>query len=466
MNNYETVNDFKRNKLTAELMEAINSSYDGIWITDGNGKTVYINKAIERITRLKSKDVIGKHMQELVDKGIFNKSATLKVLKEKKTVTIMQKVHTGIETIVTGNPRFDESGKITSVISNVRDITELNALKKQLEIIEKQNQRYHLELSNLKLKYNEMNQIIYKSKIMQTMIEKAVRVAKFDTMILLLGESGVGKEGIAQLIHDSSPRKEFGTFIRVNCSALPENLLESELFGYKGGAFTGALQQGKPGMFELANNGTILLDEIGELPLGIQAKFLRVLQESEVIRLGDTKPIKINTRIIAATNRDLKKMVKDGNFREDLYYRLNVVPLIVPPLRERKEDIPFLTHYFMNSFNKKYDLNKSLTQDIIQVFIDYPWPGNVRELKNLIERLVVTTEEDIIQTEHIPPFLFVNQTPMKEGKSLRYLLEHYEKEVISKALNLYGSTYKAAEILGVSQSTMARKAQKYGVKRS
>jgi PAS domain S-box-containing protein len=448
-----------------ELKAAINSSYDGIWITDKSGDTIFVNKAIERITGLSAKHVIGKNMKDLVEQGVFNVSATLKVMENKETVTVMQKVKTGIETIVTGNPSFDQKGDIFRIISNVRDITELNKLKEQIEIMEEKNQRYHLELTNLKLKFDELANISFRSSNMDAVVNKAVRLARFDTTALLLGESGVGKEIIAELIHESSPRKETGSFIRVNCSALPRDLLESELFGYQGGAFTGAQPQGKPGMFEIANHGTIFLDEIGDLPLNIQAKFLRVLQENEIYRLGGVKPIKINTRVIAATNKNLEDMVKEGRFREDLYYRLNVVPVTLPPLRERKEDIPALIHHFLNYFNEKYKLNKHFSPNIVEVLLAYSWPGNVRELKNLVERLIVTTEDEVVTTEHLPSnYLYKHSYNHEEGR-LKQMMQKTEKEIIFQTLDRYASTYKAAEVLGISQSSMSRKAQKYGYKR-
>lgn len=447
-----------------EFKAAIESSYDGIWITDGGGNTLFINKAIERITGLSKEKVIGKNMKELVEKGVFNVSATLEAMKQKKRVTVMQKVNTGIETIVTGNLSFDKNGNIYRIISNVRDITELNNLQKQLKQIEEKNQRYHFELNNLKLKLEELNNIIFKSKEMSKVIDQAQRIAKFDTTVLLMGETGVGKEVIAELIHESSIRKDTGSFIRVNCTALPDNLLESELFGYQGGAFTGANPKGKAGLFELADKGTIFLDEIGELPLHIQVKFLRVLQEKQVLRVGGTKPRTIDTRIIVATNKNLSEMVKQGTFRKDLFYRLNVVPITIPPLRKRKDDIPILIQHFINLYNKKYNLSKSFSTEVMNALINYDWPGNVRELKNIVERLIVTTESSNIKVHDLPENIISKPINTQMGSSLKQIIENTEKEVIFKALNQYKSTYKAAVALGISQSSISRKAQKYGYK--
>lgn len=439
---------------------AVNSSYDGIWITDGKGDTLFINRAIERITGLKKSDVLGKNMRELVEEGVFNISATLEAIRKRDTVTIMQKVYTGIETIVTGNLSFDEDGNIFRVISNVRDITELNELKEKIKKIERDNQRYFAELNTLKLKLKQHNQLIYVSKQMQDVIDLALRTAKFDTTVMVTGETGVGKEIIAELIHQSSDRNETGSFIKVNCAALPVSLLESELFGYEEGAFTGASERGKPGLFELANDGTIFLDEIGELPLETQAKFLRVLQDDEILRVGGTKPIPINTRIIVATNRDLRGMVDDGQFRKDLYYRLNVVPIHIPPLRDRRDDIPQLIQHFLKDYNSKYQMSKKIDADAMDYLINYDWPGNVRELKNIVERLIVTSKNSRILVSDLPENITVSKNYLNGG-SLKEMLSAYEKEIILSALKRYGSTYKVAEALGVSQSTISRKARQY-----
>ncbi len=446
-----------------DLKKAFECSYDGIWICDAKGVTISINKAIERITGLKKEDVTEKNMIDLVEKGIFDQSATLKALEEKNTVTIMQKVISGISTIVTANPIFDQNGNIKKVISNVRDITELIQLREQLQRLEEEKNKYQSELNSLLHHIEEVNDIVLKSPNMKKVIEKVMQVAKYDTTVVLLGESGTGKEVMAQLIHDSSPRKEKGEFIRVNCSAIPAELLESEMFGYEAGAFTGAKKSGKPGLIELAHHGTLFLDEIGELPLNIQAKFLRAIQEKEIMRLGGVTPIKVNFRIIAATNRTLNEMVANGEFREDLFYRLNVVPVTIPPLRTRKDDIPKLIESFTNTFNKYYDTKKRFSPEAIRILIDYPWPGNVRELKNIVERMFVTTSSDTIYQQDLPNFLLRHVKPEVSYKngSLKEQLAQYEKELLQNTLRVSTTTYEAAALLGVDQSTVVRKMKKY-----
>jgi len=325
--------------LSQELDAIIESSYDGIYVTDGQGNTTRVNKAYERITGVMGTEVIGRNMRDLVREGFYNQSVTLLVLERKKPVTIMQEIKkTGKYVIVTGNPIFNQAGEIICVVTNVRDITELNNLKSQLETTKNLSERYLSELQHLRsMLYPD--DIVAVSPEMKSILQKVRRISLVDSTVLIMGESGVGKEVIARLIHKNSPRAE-KPFIAINCGALPENLLESELFGYEGGAFTGAKKGGKPGLVELANGGTLFLDEIGELTLAMQVKLLRLLQEKRFIRVGGSQVQQVDVRFITATNQDLKVMVKENRFREDLYYRLNVVPIDIPPLRERIQEIP------------------------------------------------------------------------------------------------------------------------------
>jgi Transcriptional regulator containing PAS, AAA-type ATPase, and DNA-binding domains len=303
---------------------------------------------------------------------------------------------------------------------------------------------------------------------MQELLKTALRLSQVDSTVLLLGESGVGKEVIATTIHARSHRKE-GPFIAVNCGAIPADLLESELFGYEKGAFTGANREGKSGMFELANGGTLFLDEIGDLPKDFQVKLLRAIQEREIMRVGGSKPRPINVRIIAATNHDLENLVREGKFREDLYFRLNVVPLDIPPLRERKEDIIPLIYSFKNKFSKAYEINKDIMPEVYDILLQYQWPGNVRELENVIERLMVTTTGDTIGINDIPKHL-INYTPDNHPEikvqgiiPLKEAVNTVERQLITNALKQFGSTYKAARVLQVDQSTIVRKANKLNI---
>lgn len=463
---YRDLQEVKR--LNRELNAIIESSYDGFYITDGKGITLRINSAYQRITGIKPEEVIGRSMKELVEKGVYSQSVTLLVLEKRKPVTIMHDIKTGKRVLITGNPVFNEKGEIVRVVTNVRDITELINLKKQLEETRELTERYQLELQELRNRQINFDNIVARSLEMKRILEIASRVAEVDTTVLITGESGVGKEVIARGIHMASKRRE-GPFIKVNCAAIPENLLESELFGYEKGAFTGANREGKPGMFELADKGTIFLDEIGELPLHLQPKLLRVIQDKELIRVGGADPVKLDVRIIAATNKNLEEMAKKGEFREDLFYRLNVVPINILPLRERKDDIPPLIIHFVNKFNGKYGLNKKISSKAVDYLIDYSWPGNVRELENVIERLIVLTKDDIIEPENLPASIRGSDSKIGvsylqgDSVSLKEAVEGVEKNLIAAALRKYGTTRKAARALNVNQSTIVRKAKKYGI---
>ncbi|NPV91471.1 MAG: sigma 54-interacting transcriptional regulator [Firmicutes bacterium] len=461
-------------ELREELEAIIGSSFDGIYVTDGDGKTLRVNQAYERLTGVKGKEVIGKTMGDLVKAGVYDRSVSLLVLKEQKPVTITQEVITGKSVLVTGNPIFDQKGNIFRVVTNVRDITELNELKRQLGQAQEMEKQYNLELEQLRSVINQQCGAIAVSDQMKEVFKLASQVGMVDTTILILGESGVGKEVLAKFIHNNSQRSK-GAFIKVNCGAIPEPLLESELFGYEGGSFTGAKKEGKAGIFEVANHGTLFLDEIGELSLSLQVKLLRVLAEHEITRVGGTKPVPVDVRIVVATNRKLEDMVKQGSFREDLYYRINVVPIVIPPLRSRKEDIPPLAIYFLNQFNSQYKLKKKLQYQVVERLMAYNWPGNIRELKNMIERMVVTTLDDLIEAKDIPEFLNVgarntdniysdNKISVFGVMPLNDAIQEVERQIILNALKKHKSSRKIATALGVDQSTVIRKIHKFGFK--
>jgi transcriptional regulator with PAS, ATPase and Fis domain len=291
-----------------------------------------------------------------------------------------------------------------------------------------------------------------------------VRIAKTDSTCIISGESGVGKEVVLNMIHALSERKAF-PLVKVNCAAIPETLLESELFGYEKGAFTGAYQR-KAGKFELANKGTIFLDEIGDIPLVLQSKLLRVIQEKEVERLGGAHPIKVDVRIIAATNRNLEEEVRKGAFREDLYYRLNVVNIVVPPLRERREDIPLLIDFFLKKYNLKHKKNvKGLTRETRDIMVKYDYPGNVRELENIVERAIVLTRGDHITSQDLPNLM--EETAVTGDGSIRGTVESIERSMIIEALvNADWVQTKAAAALGLSERMLRYKIKKYGISRS
>lgn len=456
--------------LNAELDAIIDSSFDGLYITDGEGMTIRVNKAIKRITGLGEEEVTNKTMRELVDNGVISRSATLMILEQKRQITTTTTTATGTTLLVSGTPVFDEQGNIFRVVNNVRDISELNMLKQKLERLEGLKKHFESQMSQMKVKLS--GDLVFKSKEMENIVYQSIKIGGVDSTVLISGESGVGKEVIAEIIQRNSLRKS-GPFVKLNCAAIPDNLIESELFGYENGAFTGAKKEGKPGLFEVANQGTLLLDEVGDIPPHLQVKLLRAIQEREILRVGGTKPIPIDVRIIAITNKDLESMVRSGEFREDLYYRLNVVPICVPALRDRLEDIPLLVRHFINNFNQRYNLKKSLDIDVIELLMRYSWPGNIRQLENLIERLVVTTSTEKILVSHLPAYIFTNDNgnlgdddhPVSVNRiiPLKIAVENVEKMLLEKTFAVANSCYKAAEILGVDPSTVSRKARKYSL---
>ncbi|MHB8919003.1 MAG: sigma 54-interacting transcriptional regulator, partial [Desulfocucumaceae bacterium] len=367
-------------QLNNELECIIQSSYDGILVTDKLGSIIKSNQAYQRIAGETPLEPQGQKMSGVVES----------VMGKGESVTRVEETPSGHHLLITASPVKNTGDEIFRVVVNVRDLTELNRLRQELDQSKELSERYQEELTHLRQKQFSQKGMVFSSPKMQDLLKMALRLAQVDSTVLLLGESGVGKEVVATIIHAHSLRKE-GPFMAVNCGAIPADLLESELFGYEKGAFTGANREGKTGMFELANNGTLFLDEIGDLPRDFQVKMLRAIQEREIMRVGGYKPRPINVRIIAATNRDLEALVREGKFREDLYFRLNVVPLNIPPLRERTEDIIPLAYNFKQKFSGTYQIKKNLAPEVYDALLRYHWPGNVRELENIIERLMVTT---------------------------------------------------------------------------
>ncbi|WP_044894395.1 sigma-54 interaction domain-containing protein [Bacillus alveayuensis] len=449
-----------------EWEKIFNSFYDGIWVADGDGRTILVNKAYEDLTGINRENVLGKYANDLLVAGILSQSAIPGVMKTLKPVTIINNIN-GKSLLVTGVPMFDKNNKLDLIVCNVRDITQLIELQKEIDKKNDLIQHYEMELKSFKdHSLGVKDGVVSRDEKMIQLFQLAKHVATTQSTILILGESGVGKEVLANWIHRMSPRKN-KPFITVNCSAIPENLIESELFGYEKGAFTGATKR-KTGLFEMADQGTIFLDEIGELPLNLQSKLLRVLQEKKVQRIGGGKLIPVDVRVISATNRSLEKMMADGLFREDLYYRLNVIPFKIPPLRERKDDIPILVDYFLKQFNKMYNRQIKISPVILDRIMNYHWPGNVRQLKNYIERLVVISQQANTTIRDLPNYLQIesDMNSLKLEKPLmplRKAMDEYEKSIISSTLKKAKSIRQAAKILEVDHSTLVRKIQQYDI---
>ncbi|MCO0597779.1 sigma 54-interacting transcriptional regulator [Peribacillus butanolivorans] len=449
-------------KKVKELTQILHSSYDEIFVTDANGDTLFVSESCKKLTGLPPEAFINKNIKELVEKGLIVNSVTLKTMKTKAVHSAEQTYPHGLTVFCTAKPIFDEEGNLYRIVSNSRDITELVEMKSKLNQVNLRNQLTQNEHSQSK-KTVSFNNFITNSNMMINVLELAEKVAPMDSSIFIHGETGVGKGVLARIIHDLSNRKD-KKFIQVNCGAIPSALIESELFGYESGAFTGANKHGKQGLVEMADGGTLFLDEIGEMPLDIQVKILHLVQDRTFMKVGGTKEKKVNIRIISATNKDLKQMIKNNQFREDLYYRLHVVPMEIPQLRERKEDILLLTDYFLKKFNEKY--GQSITIDdhskLILQLQDYP--GNVRELENVIEQIVVTARKPIVTIEDLPSDLTYKDTALVNLTGiipLKKALEETEKQLLSQALSTYKSTRKMAKALEVSQTTIMRKLGKY-----
>ncbi len=454
-------NDFINNYL--DFREISDNLYDGIYISDGSGKTLHINEAYTRITGIKKEDVLGRNVRDIIEEGkLFKNAVTIDVIDKKEVVSSLGKsLINDKDLLVTGSPIFDESGNVKLVVINDRDISNLKELEQKNIKLQNDSQRANQEIEFLRRQQTTNQNIVYKGKNMIAVMELVETIAPTDVTVLITGESGTGKEVIADEIYYKSYRKN-KSFIKVNCAAIPNELLESELFGYEGGAFTDAKKSGKIGMFELANEGTILLDEIGEMNLNLQSKLLRVLQSKEIVRLGGHKPINLNIRVIASTNRDLQEEIKKGKFREDLYYRLNVVPIELKPLRERKEEIYGLANEFLNKFNKKYNKNIIIEDDAMKLLEYYKWPGNIRELENLIERMVVINNDGIIKYSSLALILGMDNgdLPMTlpDNKlTLKDAVHVLEKDMIINSVIECGSVNRAAAKLGLSQPALWKK---------
>lgn len=452
--------------LNTDLNAILSSIYDEILVVNQKGELLRFSETvIPDFWNVDLKELIGKNILELENQGLFSPSVTRLVLEKKKKVSIVQETKSGRKILAVGNPVFNEKKEIDRIIIASRDITETTRLRTELKEMKKISEQYKKELDDFKNKDRFLKKLIYGSPKMEQIISQVKKIAEFSSTVLINGESGVGKEVIAQAIHQLGGRSS-KPFLKLNCGAIPENLLESELFGYAKGSFTGADKNGKDGYFKQADQGILFLDEIGEMPLHLQVKLLRVLQEQEVIPIGSTTPIKVDVQIIAATNKRLEKMVEKGTFREDLFYRLNVIPLQIPPLRERTEDISMLAFYFLQQLNEKYNKNFHLTPDAINVLEFYPWPGNVRELQNMIERLVVSADDQTINAEFVSEFLplgygFKKSKPViTRVIPLQEALDHVEEQLIELAMKQYKTTTKAAKALGISQSSVSRKYQK------
>jgi PAS domain S-box-containing protein len=458
----EEITDLK--EIQTMLQAIIHSSDDAISVVDENGRGILINPAYSRLTGLTQEQVIGQPATADISEG---ESMHMKVLQTRRAVRgVPMRVGANKREVIVNVAPIIVKGKLKGSVGVIHDMSEIKTLNRELN-------RARQIIRTLEAKYT-FEDIIGSSEEMTLAIEQAKLGAKTPATVLLRGESGTGKELFAHAIHNASDRK-YNKFVRVNCAAISESLLESELFGYEEGAFSGAKRGGKSGYFEEANNGSIFLDEIGELSANTQAKLLRVLQENEITRVGGTKPISINVRIIAATHVNLEKGIAKGSFREDLYYRLNRMPIHIPPLRNRKEEIPVLCERLIQKINRDYGRNvEGVTQTAIHKLMHYDWPGNVRELENILGRAMIfmNYNETFINVHHLPdlrptktdnePRIVVHNQIVQQDRSLSEMIEEYEVEIIQQTLNnLNGNKTATAKALGLSVRNLYYKLEKY-----
>lgn len=443
--------------------------FGNIFVCNGEGKIIFVNQSTANTFGLTKEQTLALNTKEIVGSGLINRSTTIEALENKKAVIGGFRTKEGKDYFAISTPLFDEMGNVSLVMTYSQEKSLMTTFYHVIEKEQKRAEKYKQAYSYIASRHNNNEEIIINNKTMQELYDFAKRIAETDSTILVIGETGTGKDIMAEYIHKNSLRNS-ETFIPVNCSAIPLALMESEFFGYEKGAFTGAQKDGKPGLFELANDGTLFLDEIGELSLSMQAKLLRVLEKGTFFRVGGTKIHNTNARLIAATNRNLGEMVLSKTFREDLYYRLNIIPIRIPPLRERKEDIVPLAEYFLKALNKKYSLKREFSPETLNEFYEYIWPGNVRELKNIVERLVMTSTKDLLKSSKLNDLVKSKKSEKekidskKETLSVRptdlTLEQRFRKLEQQKVLDamekVNGNKTKAAKLLGISTGKLYR----------
>jgi PAS domain S-box-containing protein/TyrR family helix-turn-helix protein len=460
-------------RISKQLDAIFKGTSDGLWVQDSQGKIININTVSEMINGIRARDVIGKSIHELVEEGIFEGVVTPEILRTKRQFSTLSYVKkTGKRVLVTGTPILDEGGNVTLIVCNERDLTHWNAVKEDLERSRKVAEKYKDEFEELSRLESGQHEIVAESRQMKQILRVSIKLARMGASnILIQGESGTGKGLIAKFIHDNGRRKP-KPFIQINCAALPESLLEAELFGYEKGAFTGAREQGKIGLFELAHEGTLFLDEIGDLPLSVQAKLLKYLDDHEILPLGGIRRKKVDCTVIAATNQDLSKLTEQKRFRQDLFFRLNTFKIQIPPLRRRKGDILKMIDYFLDKYNEEYQVRRRITAQAIHRLQAYPYPGNVRELQNIIREAVVLSDTAVLD-DFLAGTIGAGEKAARKKIAemvnpaypirLQDKIQHLEKEILSDAFTRFRSTRKIAQNLGTSQSSIMRKMRKYGL---
>ncbi len=452
--------------------EILNLINEGILLSDRNGIQLYVNKTYEEFTGVSRESMIGKTAMQMREQGFFDVILNPEVVRTQKTASRVQTLRNGLKVMLNAHPIFDEKGDVALVVTFVRDVTILSNLEQKAQT-QQELLRTFQEMHSAEALEQFATPVIINSDSMQSFFSRLTNAAKSDATILLLGETGTGKDVFARKAYVNSLRSG-SIFIKVDCSSIPENLIETELFGYMPGTFSGASSKGKIGLIEAASLGTLFLDEIGELPLQMQSRLLRVLQDKEIVRVGAVQPTKVDVRFIVATNKDLQKEVEAGNFRSDLYYRLNVCVFTIPPLRSRKDDILPLARAFLTRYGKRYKRSVSFSPEAERALREYTWPGNVRELENLMHRLVVGSDKYILEPDDMP---FIGHDLKKEapedkqqatvtlmrGSSLKDMMAKHEAALLRAAVKRCSSMAELCCLLKIDRTTVTRKLHRYGI---
>jgi len=440
-----------------DTLDVIDSMPWSVTIYDAQGKVILVNRKLCENVNTNPEDWIGKSADQLVKDGYIDKVIVTQAIKERKTVYGTTRSRTGVEGLSVCQPVFNDQGDIEYFVVSSPLMKDFHEIRTVIEGQQAREKLYIREIEYLRNLLFVDQENVFESRSMKSILQTVQKISHMDCTVLITGESGAGKEVVAKIIHKNSNRKD-GPFIPVNISAIPETLLESELYGYKEGAFTGAARGGKAGLFEVAEGGTLFVDEVGDIPLSIQVKILRAIDSGEITRVGDTRAKKMNVRIIAATNRDIEERIRQGQFRDDLYYRLNVVPIRISPLRERPEDIWLLASHFLKGINEKYNMKKSFSPEILAALKAYHWPGNIRELRNVIERLAILSNTDEISPDDFNNLIGSPLVLHQPAASPLHEYDAYEQSRILSALKeANGNKSKAAKILGMPRSKLYRK---------
>lgn len=455
-----------------QLLDLFN---DAVCVTDADAKVQYLNSTYEDLTGIPRSTLQGRDVRDFLQNGTFDIILNPEVIATGRHVTRVQTLGNGTKLVLEGYPIFDENHKTVFCVTLIRDNRRLRDLQGKVQF-QKELLDVFFKLS--KSVNNAINSIpeVVESQSMRSLHERISIIARTDAPVLILGETGVGKDVLARRIHNESDRAE-QPFIKMDCGSISPSLIETELFGYVGGTFSGANKNGKVGLFEAASSGTIFLDEIGELPVAMQTRLLRFLQDGEIMRVGATLPKRLDVRVIAATNKDLEQAIAAGEFRKDLYYRLKIAVLNIPPLRERRDDILPMARFFLDFYGRKYGRQMTFSSETCKLLQNYDWPGNVRELQNMVQGLTVTCTENLILPDHLP---FAGPLPRQieavedpvpslqfDGRSYKDMMKEMEEALIKAAMHRFGTIANVAKELKVDRSTIFRKVkdmEKRGIK--